>query len=251
MFTAHKSGVFMLWMQALEEHNAGWARSESWDLLGNIRREIMQQYSGALMHTLGTWAGWEQMHSGARIQGLTPSHTHCTEVEEARVRLIRTEAQLFVRYPLLLIWPHRSVPSVGFYAPSCPLCFSRGSHTKTAWPHRHLGELSLTRKPSPPQPPTHPLFSSSQLRDTTVQQLPHSKSQAWDRGLIRGPQCPSVTQLGLPQRTWGPAAQCLNGVQSLCSSMQHDFKALTAAWKKQQAKSHCTFSLSWGSPKAV
>lgn len=62
-----------------------------------------------------------------------------------------------------------------------------------------------------PQPPTHPLFSSSQLWDTTVQQLPHSKSQTCDEGLLLGPQYPSVTQLGLPQRTWGPAVQCFNG----------------------------------------
>lgn len=66
----------------------------------------------------------------------------------------------------------------------------------------------------PQPPPTHPLFSGSQLWDTTVQQLPHSKSQARDEGLLLGPRCPSVTQLGPPQRTRGPAARCLNGARS-------------------------------------
>lgn len=164
----------------------------------------MQQYSGALMHTLGTWAGWEQMHSGALIQGLTPSHTHCTEVEEARVCLIRTEAQLFVHYPLLLIWPHRSVPSVGFYAPSCPLCFRRGSHTKTAWPHRHLGELSLTRKP-PPNPPT--ILKLSALGH-------HSPTAA----TLQKPGVRQGTDLGAPVplcHTPGPATEDMR----TCSSM--------------------------------
>ncbi|KAI7805645.1 hypothetical protein IRJ41_013135 [Triplophysa rosa] len=51
-------------------------------------------------------------------KGLTPSQTHCTGVKEAQVGLIRAAAQLFVCCPLLLIWPLRLVPSVGFLHPA-------------------------------------------------------------------------------------------------------------------------------------
>lgn len=57
--------------------------------------------------------------------------------------------------------------------------------------------------PHPHQPP--PQFSSSQLWDTTVQQLPHSKSRARDEGLLFEALC----------HTAGPATEDMG----TCSSM--------------------------------
>ncbi len=126
----------------------------------------MQQNSGHLTHTFGTRVGWEQMRRGALRKGLTPSQTHCTGVKEAQVGLIRTEAQLFVCCPLLLIWPLRLVPSVGFIHPAARFVpwgavIQKGSACKKqVGPFGAKGSCPISSLWGP----THPIQTSSVAR---------------------------------------------------------------------------------------
>lgn len=180
--------LFVLCIQTLEGNN----RVELWKtkhLLGNVMRSIMQQNSGHLTHTFGTRVGWEQMRRGALRKGLTPSQTHCTGVKEAQVGLILTEAQLFVCCPLLLIWPLRLVPSVGFIHPAARFV-PGGAVIQKGSCARSRSAPSALRGAVPSLPSGGlPTLSRPRRKATTAQQLPRcSKARPGTRWRDRGAQ---------------------------------------------------------------
>lgn len=105
--------------------------SEQWSLnLGNIMGCIMQQNSRHLMHTFGTWVGWEQMRHGALWKGVNHVPDKLYRSEGGPSGLNPCSSPAFCLLSIIIDMAPSLSAICGLFTSGCPLCSWRSFHTK-------------------------------------------------------------------------------------------------------------------------